>query len=398
MMEPTPPANPFPGLRPFEADEDHLFFGREKEIDDLLRRLGSHRFLSVVGTSGCGKSSLVRSGLIPVAAQRRDGEGRLELAHRRHAARARIRSAIWPTALDAPGRARARAASSPAPAASCSKPRCAAARSASSTPSARRASLPDDNVLVVVDQFEELFRFRRSGDVERSRDEAVGVRQAAARGGADRTAVPDLRRADDALRLHRRLHGVPGAAGGGQRGPVPGAAHDARRTAAGDHRARSRSPADEIAPRLVLRLLNDIGDDQDELPLLQHALMRTWDHWSRARASQARRSISRTTRRSARSKNALSMHAEEAYEETGSERGKRIAGADLPGAHRHVHRSARRAASDVGRRSRGDLRGAGGRGHRGRRDVPPARPLVPDAAAIGAARRRTSSSICRTRA
>ncbi len=57
--------NPFPGLRPFEADEDHLFFGREKEIDELLRRLRTTRFLSVVGTSGSGKSSLIRSGLIP---------------------------------------------------------------------------------------------------------------------------------------------------------------------------------------------------------------------------------------------------------------------------------------------------------------------------------------------
>src|SRR4029453_16991428 len=64
-MEPTPSNNPFPGLRPFEAEEDHLFFGREKEIGDLLRRLGSHRFLSVIGTSGSGKSSLIRSGLIP---------------------------------------------------------------------------------------------------------------------------------------------------------------------------------------------------------------------------------------------------------------------------------------------------------------------------------------------
>src|SRR5258705_13536812 len=64
-MEPTSPRNPFPGLRPFEPVEDHLFFGREKETDDLLRRLGSHRFLSVIGTSGCGKSSLIRSGLIP---------------------------------------------------------------------------------------------------------------------------------------------------------------------------------------------------------------------------------------------------------------------------------------------------------------------------------------------
>ena len=64
-MEAMFPSNPFPGLRPFEAEEDHLFFGREKEIDDLLRRLRVHRFLSVIGTSGCGKSSLVRSGLIP---------------------------------------------------------------------------------------------------------------------------------------------------------------------------------------------------------------------------------------------------------------------------------------------------------------------------------------------
>ena len=57
--------NPFPGLRPFEPDEDHLFFGREREIDELLRRLRGTRFLQVVGTSGTGKSSLVRSGLIP---------------------------------------------------------------------------------------------------------------------------------------------------------------------------------------------------------------------------------------------------------------------------------------------------------------------------------------------
>ena len=35
----------------------------------------------------------------------------------------------------------------------------------------------------------------------------------------------------------------------------------------------------EIAPRLVRRLLNELGDDQDQLPVLQHALMRTWDYW-----------------------------------------------------------------------------------------------------------------------
>ena len=56
--------NPYPGLRAFEAEEDYLFFGREKEVDELLRRLRSTRFLAIVGTSGSGKSSLVRCGLI----------------------------------------------------------------------------------------------------------------------------------------------------------------------------------------------------------------------------------------------------------------------------------------------------------------------------------------------
>ena len=65
MMDNPTRLNPFPGLRSFEADEDHLFFGREKQIDELLRRLRSTRFLSVVGTSGGGKSSLVRAGLVP---------------------------------------------------------------------------------------------------------------------------------------------------------------------------------------------------------------------------------------------------------------------------------------------------------------------------------------------
>src|ERR1700687_279031 len=60
-----PGLNPFPGLRAFEPEEDSLFFGRERQIDELLRRLRDNRFLAILGTSGCGKSSLVRSGLIP---------------------------------------------------------------------------------------------------------------------------------------------------------------------------------------------------------------------------------------------------------------------------------------------------------------------------------------------
>ena len=62
----TPTAfNPFPGLRPFEPDETHLFFGREGQSDELLRILARNRFVAVVGTSGSGKSSLVRAGMLP---------------------------------------------------------------------------------------------------------------------------------------------------------------------------------------------------------------------------------------------------------------------------------------------------------------------------------------------
>src|SRR5580700_7871316 len=61
----TPPFNPFPGLRPFQAEEDYLFFGREGQIAELLPLLRQHRFIAVVGTSGSGKSSLVMAGLLP---------------------------------------------------------------------------------------------------------------------------------------------------------------------------------------------------------------------------------------------------------------------------------------------------------------------------------------------
>src|SRR5687767_11791437 len=68
-MKTTPPAgriaNPFPGLRPFLEDEEHLFFGRESQVDAMVDKLAATRFLAVVGSSGSGKSSLVNCGLRP---------------------------------------------------------------------------------------------------------------------------------------------------------------------------------------------------------------------------------------------------------------------------------------------------------------------------------------------
>src|SRR5215469_5968724 len=56
---------PYPGLRPFEAADHPVFFGRESQVGTILRQLEDHRFVAVVGSSGSGKSSIVRAGLLP---------------------------------------------------------------------------------------------------------------------------------------------------------------------------------------------------------------------------------------------------------------------------------------------------------------------------------------------
>jgi len=57
--------NPFPGSRPFFSAEDLLFFGREKSISELLDILLKRRFVALVGASASGKTSLIQSGVIP---------------------------------------------------------------------------------------------------------------------------------------------------------------------------------------------------------------------------------------------------------------------------------------------------------------------------------------------
>lgn len=70
------PVNPYKGVRAFAAVDSRHFFGREAMADKLLARLApdaadgaavghGQRFLAIVGPSGSGKSSLVKAGLIP---------------------------------------------------------------------------------------------------------------------------------------------------------------------------------------------------------------------------------------------------------------------------------------------------------------------------------------------
>jgi WD40 repeat protein len=57
--------SPYPGLAPFQPADAQAFFGRAALVDELVRRLGQRRFLAVFGPSGAGKSSVVRAGLVP---------------------------------------------------------------------------------------------------------------------------------------------------------------------------------------------------------------------------------------------------------------------------------------------------------------------------------------------
>ena len=312
--------NPFPGLRPFEADEDHLFFGREKEIDELLRRLRVCRFLSIIGTSGSGKSSLVRSGLIPSLyggfmvntnpgwriAIMRPGEDPI-----RHLAEALNSPNVLGTTgelettnsvlLEATLRRGTRGL----------------------VEAVRQARmLGQDNLLIVVDQFEELFRFRRNNQLENSRNEAVAfvkiLLEAAKQEEIPIYVVITMR--SDFIGDCMDFAGLPEAVNNGLY-LVPRMTRDELRSAITGPVAVGGG---SITQRLVLRLLNDFGDEYDQLPILQHALMRTWDYWARRSPSTDAIDIE-DYEAIGTFRQALSIHAEEAYEEAGSEDAKKLA-------------------------------------------------------------------------
>lgn len=57
--------SPYPGLLPFTREDARFFFGREPEVELLLRQLRRPRLRAVIGPSGAGKSSLLRAGVVP---------------------------------------------------------------------------------------------------------------------------------------------------------------------------------------------------------------------------------------------------------------------------------------------------------------------------------------------
>ena len=276
---------PYPGLRPFSSDEAHLFFGRARQVGDMLARLEARSFLAVVGVSGCGKSSLVRAGLIPAVR-----EGWLA-----------SQATSWRIALLRPGSDPFAALTGALLGPEALGPeRAGSANAAGFLESAlRRGRLglreavaesglaPDTGLLLVVDQFEEIFRFRGE---HRGRDDAdafVDLLLASAQAGrAAGFDVPNHAEAEvsanpiqvvltmrsDFLGDCALFAGLPEAINDSQF-LTPRLTRDQYQDAI---REPARRQGAELAPALVSRLLNDLGDDPDQLPVLQHALMRMW--------------------------------------------------------------------------------------------------------------------------
>ncbi|WP_141310974.1 nSTAND1 domain-containing NTPase [Streptomyces spinoverrucosus] len=94
--------SPYPGIVPFLPEQHHLFFGREKVTRELLRRV-AHRPgepLVVIGTSGVGKSSLLRAGLTVAAEEAGLGPVRIVAAPGAHPFRAL--ATAWAAAVGRP--------------------------------------------------------------------------------------------------------------------------------------------------------------------------------------------------------------------------------------------------------------------------------------------------------
>ncbi|CCH34395.1 hypothetical protein ABZ816_11255 [Actinosynnema sp. NPDC047251] len=56
---------PYPGLAPYEADDAAWFHGRHSLVGEVVAKVAERRFTAVFGASGAGKSSLLRAGLVP---------------------------------------------------------------------------------------------------------------------------------------------------------------------------------------------------------------------------------------------------------------------------------------------------------------------------------------------
>ncbi len=321
----VPPTNPFPGLRPFEEKEEFLFFGRENQVDAMVNKLDDTHFLSVVGTSGSGKSSLVNCGLRPALyrglmssagtswrmAQFRPGSNPVQ-----EMSRALAKNGVLFSDYEQEG--------------------LTLAEIIETTLRMSKLGLIDIyeqaqlskevNLLLVVDQFEELFRYQKLG---------VGLQKNISGLDEDATAFVNLllevseqntipiyivlTMRSDFLGDCTKFPGLAEAINAGQY-LIPRLTRDERRAAiAGPIRVSEA----EIAPVLLTRLVNDVGDKPDQLSILQHALNRTWARWQYEGTTKVPLELTHYEAIGTMA-HALDQHAEKAYSELDTARKQEI--------------------------------------------------------------------------
>jgi tetratricopeptide (TPR) repeat protein len=316
--------NPFPGLRPFRGNEAYLFFGRESQVDVMVDKLARTHFLAVLGTSGSGKSSLVNCGLSPAL-------------HRGLMAQA---GTCWRIVKFRPGsnpmRAMARAlAEDDAMSGRFDFDLTSLQNLIEATLRMSKLGLSEvykkaqlsagTNLLIVVDQFEELFRYRRmestvTGDAQ-SRDQEATAFVNLLLDAKTQATFPIyivLTMRSDFLGDCAEFAGLPEAINEGQY-LVPRLTRDERRAAISGPVGVGGA---QITRVLLTRLVNDVGDNPDQLSILQHALNRTWAKWENEGKREGALDLPHYEAIGTMA-SALDHHAEKVYNELHSERQKK---------------------------------------------------------------------------
>ncbi len=301
--------NPFPGIRSYEIHEDELFFGRELQVRELIEKLSQTRFLAIVGSSGCGKSSLIKAGVIPSLVKNKPGNF----------------AKTWKVSVFRPsddpiGNLAKSLAGDNDP-----KKIAAGLRSGKEGLVNVLKTLDkqeDESRLLIIDQFEELFRFRNS------QSESGNLSETAAFVDLILTAIEHtefpvytvLSMRTDFVDECTEFRGLSEAINRGYYLVPRMNSEERRRAITGPVEMKGARISDD----LVESLLTDVGDDPDQLPIMQHAMMRTWEHWTLNRIGEQPIGLAHY-QAIGTMKEALSVHLEELFADLRDDKSKYVA-------------------------------------------------------------------------